>query len=210
MKIIIFYLLFLVSFMKPAFGEENVQTDRIYIITKDIDVTKLAGEYYEIASNASAKILPGLGCRCTKYTFPEINLPHISYFNVNFHCQRNFLFSEQNSNLTFRFVLTQPFNENSTVVKEFTVHVYLMEGTKQIFVNDNLSIIYAETDESDKFKHIIFGGTSPLQPMIIISKQRFISKEDFNKLLNALYTAGYDPKLLNWPFLLSCDQTFCN
>lgn len=210
MRRIQFYLFFLVSFVARSFGENDVQTDRIYIITKDIDVTKLTGEYYEIASNASAKLLPGLGCRCTKYTFPEISQPHANYFNVNFHCQRNFLFRKEDSNLIFRCVLTQPFIENTTVVKEFSVNVYLMEGTKQILVNDNLSIIYVETDESGLFKHIILGGTSPLHPLIIISKQRFISEEDYNKLLNALYTAGYDPKLLNWPFLLPCDQTFCN
>ncbi|VTZ68478.1 parasitophorous vacuolar protein 5, putative [Plasmodium chabaudi chabaudi] len=191
---------------------DNPNNDgNVHILTKNIDLKQLQGTYYEIATNASDKIFPGLLCRCTKYDFSGLRRDgNSAYMLVNYACDRNFIFGEKKSELLFKLILNKPVDENTTVVDEFNSSIFAVQGNQQILLNSNLNIIYAETNDQNEYEHLIIAGTKSIEPMIILSKYRTVLLETYNKLLNALYVAGYDPSLLNWPFILQTDQTFCD
>ncbi|VWU50699.1 conserved protein, unknown function [Hepatocystis sp. ex Piliocolobus tephrosceles] len=183
----------------------------VHVITKNINFEQLKGTYYEIATNVSDKIFPGLLCRCTKYDFSGLNLDgKIGYILVSFSCNRNYIFNEKKSELTFKFILNKEVDENTNSVEVFNASVYLVEGHQQVLLNDNMNIIYAETNDKNEYEHVIIGGEKSTEPMIIISRNRTVLLDTYNKLINSLYVAGYDPSLLTWPFIIQTDQTFCD
>ncbi|SBT33657.1 conserved Plasmodium protein, unknown function [Plasmodium ovale wallikeri] len=208
-SIFFFFALVLLAFVR---ANDNTNNDGIvHIITKNIDLKQVQGTFYEIATNASDKIFPGLLCRCTKYEFSGLKRDgNLGYILINFSCDRNFLFGEQKSEMTFKLILNKPIDENTTTVEEFNASIYIVQGNQQILLNSNVNIVYAEANEQNEYEHIIIAGQKSTEPMIILSKYRTILLETYNKLLNSLYLAGYEPSLLSWPFIIQTDQTFCD
>ncbi|GAW80322.1 hypothetical protein, conserved [Plasmodium gonderi] len=207
-----FFCLFIFALLSSVRSSDTPNNDGIvHVITKDIDLNQLQGTFYEIATNASDKIFPGLLCRCTKYDFSGLKRDGDSaYILVNFSCDRNYLFGEHKSEMTFKLILNKKLEEQATVVDVFNASIYLVEGNQQILLNNNVNIVYAEANEQKEYEHIIIAGEKSTEPMIILSKYRTILLETYNKLLNSLYLAGYEPSLLTWPFIIQTDQTFCD
>ncbi|GAB65833.1 hypothetical protein PCYB_073350 [Plasmodium cynomolgi strain B] len=208
-KVFFFFMFLLFSSVRTSDTPSN--DGIVHIITKNIDLKQLQGTFYEIATNASDKIFPGLLCRCTKYDFSGLKRDgNLAYILVNFSCDRNYLFGEHKSEMTFKLILNKPVDENTTTVEEFNASIYLVEGNQQILLNNNVNIVFAEANEQNEYEHIIIAGQKSTEPMIVMSKYRTILLETYNKLLNSLYLAGYDPSLLSWPFIIQTDQTFCD
>ncbi|SOV14275.1 conserved Plasmodium protein, unknown function [Plasmodium sp. DRC-Itaito] len=210
----LFLIFFLFTIVRAAPGNDNnnVNNDGIvHVLSKNIDVKNLQGTFYEIATNASDKIFPGLACRCTKYELSGLKRDgNLGYVLINFSCARNFIFGEKKSEMTFKLILNKPLDENTTTVEEFNASIYLVQGNQQILLNGNINIIYAELNEQNEFEHLILGGQKSIEPMIIMSKYRTVLLDTYNKLINSLYLAGYEPSLLTWPFIIQTDQTFCD
>lgn len=206
-----FLLLFMCISIFLAIAEENTKEEKgIHIISKNIDVTYLQGTFYELASNTISKIGPGFACKCTQYEFSEIKKEGgKTYIDLTFSCDRNLIFKTENSKLFFQFQLNIPMKENTTVVEEFSAQLYLVKNDKTYLINKNLSILYAEGAGST-YKYLVIGGSTVFDPLLIISRQRTITKTEYKRLLDLLVHAGYDPNFTSWPFLIQTDQNFCD
>ncbi|CRG99470.1 conserved Plasmodium protein, unknown function [Plasmodium relictum] len=205
-KSVICYFFLLIFYVVKG---ENDGT--LNIITKNIDLNSLQGTFYEIVTNATDKIFPGLACRCTKYEFSGLKREEKkAYLTLNFSCNRNFLFGEQKSNMAFKLILNKPLDDNETTVEEFIASLLLVQNNQQILLSNHMKIIYAESNDQNELEHIIIGGNKSSEPMIIISKYRTINLETYNRLINSLYLSGYQSALLNWPFIIQTDQTLCD
>ncbi|ETW49371.1 hypothetical protein PFMALIP_02549 [Plasmodium falciparum MaliPS096_E11] len=118
----LFFIFFLFTIIRASPGNDNNNVNNdgvVHVLSKNIDVKNLQGTFYEIATNASDKIFPGLACRCTKYEFSGLKRDgNLGYVLINFSCARNFIFGEKKSEMTFKLILNKPLDENTTTYKE--------------------------------------------------------------------------------------------